>query len=337
MRAALLVFTLIMLVPFTRADDGTGEVHELAFVRAVDDGFVLALISADGENQQDIYTCADICRDPIWSADGGRIGLVDGQTLVVIAADTGDVEARVAVDMGTYDYTARPDWTDDLSHVVYAARVDMVNVLRVVTIADGDVNTIDHQSGGAPAWPRWTPDGHILYAGGGMVYITGDEADTPLTITDSIYDWPVLSPDGMHFAARQLDEPGGLIILGDMPQLAYMGVIDSPVWSPDSRQIALNSWNDGVVTLVVISLEETAEPLIIADDAVLNYGPAWSPDGGTLAYYGANADQPQFLNLFTVAADGDGVPQALVAEVRRVGGIPDRPAWRPYTEEPDDL
>jgi len=332
MHAVMRILAILSVLLLWITATAQSETDMLAFVGTTDDnGYALFLINADGENLTELYTCDAICRDPVWSADGAHLGLVDGQTLVIITAATGNIENSLSVDMGTYDYNARPSWTADLSRVVYAARVDMVNRLRIADLATGDITTLDDIAGGATG-PQWTPDADaIIYASGGRIYELDIDSGTvnALTPADSRYDFPALATADNQLVARALNDQTGLDHITEPTERLYSGIIDAPVWSPDGEKIALITWDDGEVSLVVIPIDTPDNAIILADNAVLNYRPTWTPDGSTIAYTGIDPDQPQFLALFTVPADGSAEPALIMSQMRRAAGTPSSPAWQP--------
>ena len=330
------LYLLCLLSWPTVADDSTAYI---ALATTTDDAYQITLVDLDGETTT-LADCVDVCRHPVWSADGERLAYVDGGELVVVAIGSGDMQ-RLPVDMGTYDYNSRPAWQPDLSRAVFAARMDMRNVLRVADLNEGSVNTLGDLPGGAN-WPQWDENENnentVIFAAGGVVYRTAldNTTLTPLTPDNMRFDAPAFAPDDDTLLLRRLnaDNTQTLVLMhtgGDLTPLVT-GVLDTPVWSPDGTMIAYNLWQDGEVSLQVIALDDP-EPRTFAENALLNHTPTWSPDGAALAYLGVDGDTPAFKTLYTVPTNGSTPPETLLPTINRTGSPADSPAWQPAQEE----
>ncbi len=83
------------------------------------------------------------------------------------------------------------------------------------------------------------------------------------------------------------------------------GICTGPVWSPDGRQIAYEraeiapNGGLGPTRVWVLNLASGETGPVYADNQVLGYGPVWSPDGGSLAFFDANQGQIRVLELQT--------------------------------------
>jgi Tol biopolymer transport system component len=321
---------LCLLTLYTAADDTTTHI---ALATTTGDSYQITLIDLDGETTT-LADCIDLCRHPVWSADGERLAYVDGGELVVVAIGSGDMQ-RLPVDMGTYDYNSRPAWTPDLSRVAFAARVNMRNVLRIADLTEDSITTFDDLPGGAN-WPQWDGENALIFAAGGVVYrVERDQtALTPLTPDDMRFDAPAPGDDTVLLRRLNEDNTQTLMLMdtgGDLTALVT-GVIDAPIWSPDGTLIAYNLWQDGEVSVQVIDLDNL-EPRTLAENALLNHMPTWSPDGAVLAYLGVDAATPTVKTLYTVPTDGSTTPEPLLPAINRTGSPADSPAWQPTQEE----
>ena len=90
------------------------------------------------------------------------------------------------------------------------------------------------------------------------------------------------------------------------------------MWSPDGATIAFKSQgDDGVSQVFVVDVSPGSTPVALTTDENTlgsNEDPVWSPDGATIAFMGEDATNiPQVFTaqVFTVPANGSGVPQAL--------------------------
>ena len=111
----------------------------------------------------------------------------------------------------------------------------------------------------------------------------------------------------------------------------------TPAFSPDGGSVAFASARDNLgginaqgsnlryYDLFVISSDGSEVSELFANDH-FNHGPAWSPDGSTIAFYGEkNLGGVQVMQIFVMAADGSGKPTALTADP--VGAS--SPEWSP--------
>ena len=96
---------------------------------------------------------------------------------------------------------------------------------------------------------------------------------------------------------------------------------DSPVWSPDGRQMAFVSWRDGQRNLFVMDTETRATRKVSTLRVALHDQLVWSPDSRRIAFeFDDNGD----VNLAIVDLDGG------TLEMLAVSPEPDRyPAWSP--------
>lgn len=93
----------------------------------------------------------------------------------------------------------------------------------------------------------------------------------------------------------------------------------SPVWSPDSSQIAFTSDRDGENEVYVMDADGS-NLIQLTDNSVLEFSPHWSPDGSQITFSRLEPDN----EIFTINADG--------TDERRVtdNSINDNsPAWSP--------
>jgi Tol biopolymer transport system component len=93
---------------------------------------------------------------------------------------------------------------------------------------------------------------------------------------------PVLRPDGkaILFTSTRGDTTGAWIIALDTPKLTRICDGDQAEWSPDGKQIVFRR-RGGLVTR---DLESGTERIITPADWTRCSGPAWSPDGASIAF-----------------------------------------------------
>jgi dipeptidyl aminopeptidase/acylaminoacyl peptidase len=180
----------------------------------------------------------------------------------------------------------------------------------------------EHRSAGLPPpnpvdyAPSWSADGKRVvfsswrlgeYAGAGLASVSVDGSDERVIVRG----WPVaLSPDGQWFVSGMT---AGRVDGMETRPLPRPG---TPVWSPDSRRIALSY--DG---LWVVDRDGGGLAQLAPNDAS---APSWSPDGEWIAYVRRGSDPSGETDLMIVNSSG-GVPRALV----EAPGHQAEPRWSP--------
>jgi dipeptidyl aminopeptidase/acylaminoacyl peptidase len=106
---------------------------------------------------------------------------------------------------------------------------------------------------------------------------------------------PRISPDG-QWIAYVLQTPNTLkkgydtniyVVAtsgGEPLQVTRSGKDYSPVWSPDSSQLAFVSTRDEKPQIYILPMNSPGEPRALTTHANGAFAPAWSPDGKTMAY-----------------------------------------------------
>jgi dipeptidyl aminopeptidase/acylaminoacyl peptidase len=177
--------------------------------------------------------------------------------------------------------------------------------------------------------PRWSPDGSQLAftsnrEGKAMqLYVMPLAGGEPRKLTSLKEDvtQPAWSPDGstIAFVARVPDaaydeEDDKRRQPRRFTRLQYK--LDSVGWTGDRRQ-----------HLFAVNLDGSGEPVQLTDGDFEDSGPAWSPDGATLAFVSAREpdwDIEPVSDVYLVAAEG-GEPRRLT----RGGGSIDGLSWSP--------
>ena len=134
------------------------------------------------------------------------------------------------------------------------------------------------------------------------------------------------SPDGRQVA---LESPDGIFVMNadgsKQRRLTQLG--GRPAWSPDGRRIAFVTGRDGSSGIYVINADGTEQRLLMP--AVTYSGqPAWSPNGEKIAFTielpKAPAAQTRDLEIYVVNADGSGQQRLTRSTVRD-----NDPVWSP--------
>ena len=239
--------------------------------------------------------------EPCWSPDGQRIAYVAGGTKLVIAdVATGAVSEAASVppspDRFNPSAIMAPTFAPD-GRIAYT-RVQPGSVTLVVDGKDVVVGEALY-----PFRPAFTADGAILYGSGGKLrrWQGGKAAVVPFTV-----QIPVTTPDYSK-KARDFTSATPKPVVG----------IAAPMLSPDGKQIVFAALND----LYLMPVGGT--PRILVGDAFHKCDPAWSPDGGTIAY---SCDRGGTLDLW--------LHDVSTGKERQLTNIPDKAvAWGSWSQD----
>ena len=211
-----------------------------------------------------------------------------------------------------------PTWSPDGEAIIYSSDRENVRGFLDLFVFDLETQQVRNLTGTPDqleADPHWQGNTIVfvrIQAGGGpTVWIMNDdgsgqrqltrptfpsESNSPYAFGD--YD-PKLSPDGSSVAfERHVDDS---MVLGDM---------------------IIGDWD-----IMLIDLESgDISPLVDGPEAELM--PAWSPDGGTIAYWAFINDSADNMNLYLVSTGG-GSPRRLLQE--RADLREEMPDW--YVDE----
>ncbi|GAB2573527.1 TolB family protein [Microlunatus antarcticus] len=146
----------------------------------------------------------------------------------------------------------------------------------------------------------------------------------------------VWSVDGTLGVVCKLDQQGTIFTLGTATtdgtflRTLDVGLIGSPTFSPDGRQVlypkaASGSWSRGG-PLYVTDVDGSTEPRQVVDGR--NVGPAWAPTGRTIAFsrYVSVEGSDDPAHVVTLPVDG---PPDAVDELTASEEIDTDPSWSP--------
>jgi Tol biopolymer transport system component len=170
--------------------------------------------------------------------------------------------------------------------------------LEVIDLSTGAAHMIFDV--GQPQGPDWSPDGSTIVfstdsgalftipSGGGTTTPVRDEGDGRF-LEGSQASW---SPDGDSLVA--VDEAGDVFVLevdGTSParRLRSIGDAGWTDWGPDG--IVVSTTVHGEWALYLLDPENEAPPRLLLDRPGDETAPAFSPDGGFLAFVGNDGDQ----------------------------------------------
>jgi hypothetical protein len=179
-----------------------------------------------------------------------------------------------------------------------------------VSIADLDIKQLT--TTGTAGTPAISPDGAwVAYveSGGGAASLmviqvaTGSNREIVPPTPGVVLAGTSFTPDGVYVdylrsVQQAPPELWRVSINGGKPRRLSVDIASQPGWSPDGRQMAyIREPTPGRSELVTANPDATAPRVVATRDAPLRYqslvdyrsayGPAWSPDGSTIALVGA--------------------------------------------------
>lgn len=193
--------------------------------------------------------------EPAWSPDGSRIAFAVDRTRVEIVDGSG---GRTGVSASGPVELHSPAFTPDGRDIVYAALASGTAELR------NAAGPLFKGEDVFPFRPTWLPSGELVYAADGKIRRRGPAGARDIAFSVVV---PVNPPDYAK-KGRDFDSAKPRPVVG----------IGSPALSPDGKQVAFRALND----LWILPIGGKAQPLI--KDGYWKCDPAWSPDGGRLAY-----------------------------------------------------
>jgi Tol biopolymer transport system component len=261
---------------------------KIVFVSNRDGNQDIFVLNPDGSGQTNLTPHEKPDKHPVWSPDGTRIAFEsqrDGRSEIYVMNADGSDQRRLT-DNGRNN--EEPEWSPDGSRIAFASRPIGDSVCQVhVMDADG-TNQTQLTAEGTRCSPTWSPDG---------------------TKIASISDIEIFVMNADGSGPRQLVHAQG--------QVHYPTV----AWSPDSTRLAfIDTLPES--ELWVVNVQSGAKTRL-AEEAILDSPPAWSPDGTKIVYgsQGSNTSSP---GLYVMNADGSN-PTRLNSDV----DFKMRPAWMP--------
>jgi Tol biopolymer transport system component len=233
--------------------------------------------------------------DPAWSRDGRSLAYVNEVTRTIWVSDPAGQNARQVTTLGSSAYQAEPRFSPDGHELAFVSRGGGPR---------GELNVVDLGSGEARR----------------------------LTQDDALAQCPAWSPDGLHlyFASSR----GGAMNIwkigargGEADQVtAGQGDDVQPDVSADGSRIVFATYREslGFARLDLQAKPGPDNPKQLSIDLARNQiGPAYSPDGGRLAYF-SNFKGVENEGVWMVGADGSD-PLPLVQDAR----VNIFPKWSP--------
>ena len=246
--------------------------------------------------------------EPAWSPDGKEIAFVSGTGIMgktIEAIDASGKQHTVATLDGKEGRIEAPSWSPDgksISYTQFLGTGMFMNSAHLVL--KGDRTAISKSDDTFPFAAAWLTPSELIYAANGHIVHLDAAAGTETLIpfTAGIQS---IRPEYVH---KHYDFDSA------SPRLAK-GIL-APALSPDGKQVAFIALNQ----LWLMEIGKT--PRQITHDAYYKQGPAWSPDGESLAYVSdkGGSENIYLLNLPTGAEK----PLSLSKDSAQIF-----PAWSP--------
>lgn len=261
-----------------------------------------------------------------WSPDGQQIAyltLNDTMFRVYIMDALGRNKRRLALEFTTLD--SGFVWSPDSRYILFSVTIAGVPQSLVLNVANGQTELLPQAIGQG----IWSPYGQmILYQAstengtshlyGMNIQCLANGQSCQFHQLDMLRDQPtydnfIWSPDGQSIAFSQVDQGGDTKIivaslrcsdLSDACIKKYVTVgkgplVRSPIWSPDSQQVAYVS---GADTLSVVRLS-SGESHVFNTPDILPTLKDWSPDGRYIAYFSTQRGGFNVYLLDTLSAE----------------------------------
>jgi dipeptidyl aminopeptidase/acylaminoacyl peptidase len=248
-------------------------------------------------------------------------------------------------------YDAQSDWSRDGQSIAFRRGPNAFRSLQVwkmdlyggnlALLATGDPADPTQNS----TQPAWAPDGESLlfratrppYADSDIWRMNADGSNQALVVHipgEQLY--PSYSPDMSKIAYTTPLTPDDRAIFtidasGASPPTKVFdvpGAYDSaPNWSPDGRQLAFESNNDGDMEIYTMNADGT-DLRQLTNNVVHDEGPAWSPDGKRIVF----TSGPNNLNGDIYVMNADGSARMRLMDVP---GRDESPDWQPIPHAGD--
>jgi Tol biopolymer transport system component/DNA-binding winged helix-turn-helix (wHTH) protein len=225
---------------------------------------------------------------------------------------------------------ARPLWTPDSGHLLFASNRNSEQYLWIVKDGQGAAPQLLSALGpglmdaaisstGALAMVRERLDIDILKLDVGRLRHGNSAAPVPVLNSNRLETSPSVSPDGLKLAFESnrsgFTEIWTSNVDGtNVSQITSMGhpITGSPTWSPDGRTIAFDSRAGGVPRIYLVPAAGGKVAALTAPNE-MSVTPAWSPDGVWIYFTSDRTGSPEIWRIPSVG----GTPQ----QVSTTGGF----------------
>jgi Tol biopolymer transport system component len=276
---------------------------------------------------------------PVWSADGGRLAFESdrpgGRGIYVVRAD--GVQGRFLNHAGPRNF--RPRWSLDGRKLAYDTGEGPDSAVMVYDLAVDQEKAWGGERKGLMR-PIWMRDGSLLAVGwvgepgrySTDMFVVGEGAAEPLPAQalpskGRYVEWAAESHPRGHILAFESNDGGDREIFvvtlkrGAFDVTNHRDADWNPVWSPDGKWLAFESFRDGLRSIYRVFPDTLRVfPVAVTRDGD-SWCPTWSPDGQWIAFVSDRTGNPE---IFVAHVTGRSVRQ-LTQEPREDYA----PAWQP--------
>ena len=302
-------------IAFTSTRDGNAEVY---------------VMRADGSHVRNLTHNLAQDGQPSWAPDGQRIAFVSarpGNTQIFVMNADGSGQKRLT---HSNDGDTAPVWSPDGRKIAFMCTVAtpfLVTSICVVNADGSGQRKLTPLRERDSLWPTWSGDSRTIlftrsFRGYLVFAVNTDGTGEREFLHDPDGDAePMYAPDGATFAYLKATGKRNTWNLYIGSRQLAAGNIDSPVWSPDGKQIAFSNRLSAMRSdLFVIKANGTGKKQRLTASPGTSLSPRWSPNGKSIAFERLRGNSSQ---VFTVHVDGSGEKQ-LTREGKNGG-----PVWRP--------
>ncbi|HXB68134.1 MAG TPA: amidohydrolase family protein [Candidatus Acidoferrales bacterium] len=200
--------------------------------------------------------------EPAWSVDGAEIAYVSGTGSIGTSLRSVNASGRERLVLSAPEGTHlnSPSWSPDGARIAYT---QIAGNKAQLMVSGGRVGTVGDVF---PFLATWLSANRIFYTGNGKLLTT--------TLSGGV-------TKNIPFQARfELTRPGYKRKTHDFDSAAIHAVkgLLSPALAPDGRRIIFEALNQ------LWLMEIGGKPVALTYDSFYKQSPAWSPDGGSIAY-----------------------------------------------------
>jgi Tol biopolymer transport system component/imidazolonepropionase-like amidohydrolase len=233
--------------------------------------------------------------EPNWSPDGSSVVFVSGTGIATKAVELVDLASGKRTTVASIDPTQGrvegPSFSPDgklLSYTQFSGAGMFLNSAHlVVTSAGASAPVYTGQADDAYPFPAtWLSSTELVYSGSGHILHADLNAKTETAI-----------PFTADFHVNRPPYPHKVYSFDSIAPKPVKGIW-APALSPDGTRVAFVALNE------LYLMPVGGKPVALTHDTFFKQGPAWSPDGKTLAYV-SDKDGTENVYLHDVSASDD--------------------------------
>jgi DNA-binding winged helix-turn-helix (wHTH) protein/Tol biopolymer transport system component len=264
-----------------------------------------------------------------WSPDGQSIAYATVNGDICIMHSDGSDARRIASPGG---YVKSLAWSPDGSVI----RFSKEGILWEMASSGANLRPL------LPGWEKsptqwngqWAQDGRFYFVSDGQIWSLDERrgfgkslpaAPVQLTFGPTVWDWPVLSPNGKMIYASGRTNRGELVRFDQKSGLLQPFLVgisaEFVTFSRNGNSVAYVTYPEGVLWR---ANSDGSNPVQLTDPPVYPKSLRWSPDGKQILFVDRTAQGTDAI--FTIPADGSAKPRPILPEDRQAETDP---TWSP--------